>query len=51
MACIAKLKGWWEEWDLGDIVGWAERSDTHQRRCVWRWVSLRSTHPTARHCE
>src|SRR6266545_2413608 len=27
-------------------VGWVERSDTHQRRCVWRWVSLRSTHPT-----
>src|SRR5437764_10017688 len=27
-------------------VGWMERSDTHQRRCVWRWVSLRSTHPT-----
>ena len=28
------------------FVGWVERSDTHQRRCVWRWVSLRSTHPT-----
>ena len=27
-------------------VGWVERSVTHQRRCVWRWVSLRSTHPT-----
>ena len=27
-------------------VGWVERSDTHQCRCVWRWVSLRSTHPT-----
>ena len=29
-----------------DAVGWVERSDTHQCRCVWRWVSLRSTHPT-----
>ena len=28
------------------FVGWVERSDTHQCRCVWRWVSLRSTHPT-----
>src|SRR5882672_3935925 len=28
------------------VVGWVERSDTHQCRCVWRWVSLRSTHPT-----
>ena len=27
-------------------VGWVERSDTHRCRCVWRWVSLRSTHPT-----
>ena len=27
-------------------VGWVERSDTHQCRCVWRWVSRRSTHPT-----
>src|SRR5436190_22702165 len=23
-----------------------ERSDTHQRRRVWRWVSLRSIHPS-----
>src|SRR5438874_8134735 len=23
-----------------------ERSDTHQRRRVWRWVSLRSLHPS-----
>src|SRR5205823_13669398 len=29
------------------FVGWVERSDTHQRSYVWRWVSLRSTHPTA----
>ena len=29
-------------------VGWVERSDTHQCRWVWRWVSLRSTHPTKR---
>ena len=29
-------------------VGWVERSDTHQCRWVWRWVSLRSTHPTDR---
>src|SRR5256886_5056156 len=29
------------------FVGWVERSDTHQRSCVWRWVSLCSTHPTA----
>src|SRR6476619_5394662 len=28
------------------VVGWVERSDTHQRWCAWRWVSLRSTHPT-----
>ena len=35
------------------VDGWAElvgigraRSNTHQRRCVWRWVSLRST-PTS----
>ena len=27
-------------------VGWVERSDTHQCRNTWRWVSLRSTHPT-----
>ena len=30
------------------VVGWVERSDTHRRRCTWRWVSLRSTHPTHR---
>src|SRR5439155_20968695 len=27
-------------------VGWVERSDTYQCRWLWRWVSLRSTHPT-----
>ena len=32
--------------DDGSFVGWVERSDTHQRRCAWRWVSLRSTYPT-----
>jgi len=26
------------------VVGWVERSDTHQRRCAWRWVS--SLHPS-----
>jgi len=31
-------------------VGWVERSDTHQCRHVWRWVSLRSTHPTPPLC-
>jgi len=30
----------------GNPVGWVERSDTHQRRCAWRRVSLRSTHRT-----
>ena len=29
------------------VVGWVERSDTHRcTRAAWRWVSLRSTHPT-----
>ncbi len=27
-------------------VGWVERSDTHQCRRLWRWVSLHSAHPT-----
>ena len=31
---------------LTSPVGWVERSDTHQLWCAWRWVSLRSTHPT-----
>jgi hypothetical protein len=30
---------------LADFAGWVERSETHQCRRVWRWVSLRSTHP------
>jgi len=37
---------------MGGANGSRERApddrlrDIHQRRCVWRWVSLRSTHPT-----
>jgi len=27
-------------------AGYVARSDTQQRRHVFRWVSLRSTHPT-----
>ena len=30
------------------IVGWVERSDTHHPCERARWVSLRSTHPTAK---
>src|SRR6266850_3053894 len=30
------------------VVGWVERSDTHQCRCVWRWVSLRFALPILR---
>ena len=29
-------------------VGWVERSDTHHPCARARWVSLRSTHPTAK---
>ena len=31
---------------MAGIVGWVERSETHQGHRLWRWVSLRSTHPT-----
>jgi hypothetical protein len=31
---------------LRGFAGWVERSETHQCRRSWRWVSLRSTHPT-----
>src|SRR5882724_7879979 len=37
--CVARMR-------MCVFVGWVERSDTHQSRCEWRWVSLRSTHPT-----